>query len=1340
MNKEKFKRQIRKITAFAAAVAMAATFTFPAELGDGFFDGFGNAIVASAETTTYDVNAKTIAGLGTSVIVDPTAPANDTDAWKGSYVYYGNYNGSPVKYRVLDASTTKFGGTTMLLDCDSILYYTPFDNDKIANEDGKKANDWSISDVKNSLNGDGFLNKAGVFTTAEKNAIAASTVEAHPLTTDSATGVNVASTTQSKFGNYVALTGEQIFLLDAEDVSNGAYGYRMTDSNCENHKKTGSSKAYWWLRSADCESGSYAGTVHDVGSFGRPFVHLTYIGVSPALNLNLSSVIFSSVISGTAGATGAEYKLTLLDGDMTIAASGDVTRNGKTVTVPYSISGTNSANATQVSVLILNKEYTAGNTNGATVLDYQKLNVDSFSTSGTGTFALPSGLTGTLGTDYHIYLLAEHVNADNSTDYASEPVKVEKIYLDISEATAVQNGTLTYDGTAQTPTFTVTLGNATLTTDDYDVTVTAQTNAGSYTATITGKGNYRGTISNVTWSIGKATPSVTAPTANTGLVYKGTAQELINKGSTNFGTLLYSLDGTNYSEDVPTATNANSYTVYYKVQGNSNVNDVDAQNFTVSIGKADPAGDKDREINVVRGVGTFTEPTFTGVDGQPLAGKIKYGKYGDRSYNDIVDELNGLDSGIGNRFIPYTFTPNDSANYNGITGEIGFYIFDVAFKVGDDNATAENAVTVKANPTYGDTWAEILTLNTGLKAVIVDRYGNVVPDTEVTTGFSLVIDGVSDTSVKPNAGNYTYKVLFNGTMGGKTYTNHVVASGAVDISKSDRNTPVTSAFELSLDLQADDTYTATINTELTDVEYSFDGTTWSAANTKTSIAHGETVTGYIRYAETGNYNASESNSKTKAAGHDALEHHSAAAATCTTDGNQEYWYCDTCGKYFSDAAGTTELSDIPVIQKKGHNWSSAWETDENYHWHKCLNAGCTIKSGKARHYSNAAATEDSPEVCRDCGYEMNPALGHIHKNHLTFIDRVEPSNCTTDGTEAHYECDCGKLFADDQAATEVTPQSLKIAAHHTPGTEWVSDNDDNHYHVCSVCGEKTDITPHSYDDGVIQTPATEQTTGIKTYTCSICDHTKTEIVPKLDHTHSLATDYSSDATGHWYACSGCTEKVDFEKHTEDSGTVTADGKVFRCIKCGWVIRTEAVREIAKPVITKCFAGVNMVGLNWTSVEGAESYRVYYWADGKWTYAGSRTVNGMYVKNLTAGKKYGFAVKAVAGGKVSKVVSADIRYATPMAALTETVKPAITKAFAAGNGTVGLNWTSVEGAESYRLYYWADGKWTYAGSRTVNGMYVRNLTAGKSYGFAVKAYVNGKYTDVVSKDIVYVTVK
>ncbi len=210
------------------------------------------------------------------------------------------------------------------------------------------------------------------------------------------------------------------------------------------------------------------------------------------------------------------------------------------------------------------------------------------------------------------------------------------------------------------------------------------------------------------------------------------------------------------------------------------------KNVSWSIGKADPVGDKDREINIVRGVGTFTEPTFTGVDGQPLAGEIKYGQYGDRLYNDIVDELNELDSDSGNHFIPYKFTPNDDTNYNTVSGQIGFFFFDVAFKVGNDTATAANAVTVKANPTYGDgdTWAQILKLNTGLKAVIVNEW-NEPTGTEVTTGFSLVIEGVSDTSVKPNAGTYTYKVLFTGTIGGKTYTNHVVASGTVNIAQKE---------------------------------------------------------------------------------------------------------------------------------------------------------------------------------------------------------------------------------------------------------------------------------------------------------------------------------------------------------------------------------------------------------------------------------------------------------------------------------------------------------------------------------------------------------------------------
>ncbi len=54
---------------------------------------------------------KTITGLGTGAITNPAG----SGSW--SYVYFGKYNGNPVKYRVLSKNTNGFGGTTMLLDC-----------------------------------------------------------------------------------------------------------------------------------------------------------------------------------------------------------------------------------------------------------------------------------------------------------------------------------------------------------------------------------------------------------------------------------------------------------------------------------------------------------------------------------------------------------------------------------------------------------------------------------------------------------------------------------------------------------------------------------------------------------------------------------------------------------------------------------------------------------------------------------------------------------------------------------------------------------------------------------------------------------------------------------------------------------------------------------------------------------------------------------------------------------------------------------------------------------------------------------------------------------------------
>lgn len=68
-----------------------------------------------------------------------------------------------------------------------------------------------------------------------------------------------------------------------------------------------------------------------------------------------------------------------------------------------------------------------------------------------------------------------------------------------------------------------------------------------------------------------------------------------------------------------------------------------------------------------------------------------------------------------------------------------------------------------------------------------------------------------------------------------------------------------------------------------------------------------------------------------------------------------------------------------------------------------------------------------------------------------------------------------------------------------------------------------------------------------------------------EHTHTPATAWSSDATGHWHACSGCDEKLSFAAHTSDTGTVTTPAtettsgtRIYKCTVCEYVIRTETI--------------------------------------------------------------------------------------------------------------------------------------------------------------------------------------
>ena len=77
-----------------------------------------------------------------------------------------------------------------------------------------------------------------------------------------------------------------------------------------------------------------------------------------------------------------------------------------------------------------------------------------------------------------------------------------------------------------------------------------------------------------------------------------------------------------------------------------------------------------------------------------------------------------------------------------------------------------------------------------------------------------------------------------------------------------------------------------------------------------------------------------------ASGHELI--HIEAKSSCTEDGNIEYWKCNKCGKYFSDAEGKTSIEyNDTVIPASGHELikveakASTCTEDGNTEYWKC---------------------------------------------------------------------------------------------------------------------------------------------------------------------------------------------------------------------------------------------------------------------------------------------------------------------------------------------------------------------------------------------------------------------
>ena len=290
--------------------------------------------------------------------------------------------------------------------------------------------------------------------------------------------------------------------------------------------------------------------------------------------------------------------------------------------------------------------------------------------------------------------------------------------------------------------------------------------AGTYTVKISvaeGK-NYKA-VANITlgtFTVNKATPTVTPPTANT-LTYNGEAQQLAMAGSTTGGKMMYALITGEYNsnaayaltfaETVPTAINAGTYTLFYKIEGDYNYNDVAARYITVTVEKANPTLTVTSPVaTVLPGNTILLSYTLTGVKGEALPNTvgISSAKVGDLTCT-VQDNLKVTvppDAVIGGHDkLVVTVAAVESDNYNApeFTLELEIGMADFSDEIADLETDIAELNGLIANKADADTIAkEFKLLQTAIshlkekgatdaelekvKSDVTDAYTNAIED------------------------------------------------------------------------------------------------------------------------------------------------------------------------------------------------------------------------------------------------------------------------------------------------------------------------------------------------------------------------------------------------------------------------------------------------------------------------------------------------------------------------------------------------------------------------------------------------------------------------------------